>query len=272
MPGMRRRRHPLVALLVCSLALASVAVLPPRAAAADSSDAMATAVAGGSAQPSDVGQTDSAGEGWSWPLSPRPDVVAAFDPPVTPYGPGHFGVDLLGWPGQPVTAVADGTVSFAGQVAGTPVVVVAHGRERSTYQPVVAMVHRGDPVVVGALVGTLSNVSGHCLPLSCLHLGRRAGDVYLDPLELLGGGPVRLLPRADSAGGREIPGSPLLPRALTSPPPEWVRSRAAAHPELEAPAGSPPSIRSTALLAGAATGLAVGLGLVGKDGASNLLT
>jgi murein DD-endopeptidase MepM/ murein hydrolase activator NlpD len=137
--------------------------------------------------------TDS-GEAWDWPLSPTPDVVTGFHPPITPYGPGHVGVDLLGWPGQPVTAVADGTVHFAGQVAGTQVVSVMHGAERSTYQPVVAVVGRGDVVAAGQLIGTLSTDGGHCLPLACLHLGRRAGDIYLDPLALVGGGPVRLLP------------------------------------------------------------------------------
>jgi hypothetical protein len=130
-----------------------------------------------------------------WPLAPRPEVVAGFDPPTTPYGPGHVGVDLLGWPGQPVTSVAAGFVTFAGRVAGIPVVSVQHGGERSTYQPVVAAVTRGDAVAAGQLIGTLSNAGSHCLPLTCLHLGRRLGETYLDPLELLGGGPVRLLPR-----------------------------------------------------------------------------
>jgi hypothetical protein len=105
-------------------------------------------------------------------------------------------VDLLGWPGQTVLSVAAGEVSFAGQVAGTPVVSVLHGGERSTYQPVVATVRRGELVARGQPIGSLSNLGGHCLPLTCLHLGRRAGDAYLDPLELLGGGPVRLLPRS----------------------------------------------------------------------------
>lgn len=135
------------------------------------------------------------GQPWTWPLWPIPEVADYFDPPTTPYGPGHLGVDLLGYPGQPVRAAAAGTVSFAGQVAGKPVVVVDHGRERSTYEPVVAGVGRGDPVTAGQPIGTLVLTAGHCLPSACLHLGRRRGDIYLDPLELLGGGPVRLLPR-----------------------------------------------------------------------------
>jgi len=151
---------------------------------------------------------------WTWPLSPQPEVVTGFDPPATPYGPGHVGVDLLGWPGQQVASVAAGTVSFAGQVAGRPVVVVVHGAERSTYQPVVASVRRGDPVVAGQLIGTLSNVGSHCLPQTCLHLGRVAGTTYLDPLELLGGGPVRLLPR--HTGSLPSTAASLLPRLDSS--------------------------------------------------------
>ena len=32
--------------------------------------------------------------GWSWPLSPRPAVLRAFDPPARPWLSGHRGVDL----------------------------------------------------------------------------------------------------------------------------------------------------------------------------------
>ncbi|HEY7043125.1 MAG TPA: M23 family metallopeptidase, partial [Nocardioidaceae bacterium] len=68
---------------------------------------------------------------WSWPLQPDHSVVRGFEPPADPWGPGHRGVDIAGAPGQPVLAVAAGTVTFAGQVAGTGVVVVNHGRIRS---------------------------------------------------------------------------------------------------------------------------------------------
>src|SRR3954449_5146045 len=33
---------------------------------------------------------------WSWPLDRRPAVTRTFDAPVSPYGPGHRGVDLAG--------------------------------------------------------------------------------------------------------------------------------------------------------------------------------
>lgn len=138
-------------------------------------------------------EPDPAGS-WVWPLDPEPHVLEPFLPPADPYGPGHRGVDLAGTVGQPVLAVAGGQVSFAGQVAGRGVVVVDHGRLRSTYEPVLPAVRRGDQVAPGALVGTLTLAGGQCLPLACLHLGARDGDRYVDPLALLGGGPIRLLP------------------------------------------------------------------------------
>jgi len=153
-------------------------------------------------------------ERWIWPLDPQPEVVATFDPPEDPYGPGHRGIDLSGRIGQPVLAVADGRVRFAGMVAGRGVLVIEHGTERSTYEPVIAAVDAGDPVRAGQFVGRLELVSSHCWPAACLHLGRIEGETYLDPLEVLsdadgGGGPVRLLPFHDSVAGMTAPSLPV---------------------------------------------------------------
>jgi murein DD-endopeptidase MepM/ murein hydrolase activator NlpD len=131
-----------------------------------------------------------------WPLRPQPEVIERFDPPDSPYGAGHRGVDLLGHVGQTVHASLAGTVTFAGMLAGRGVVVVDHGDTRTTYEPVTASVSVGTPVAAGAPIGTLDLAMSHCLPRSCLHWGwiRNADDVYLDPLRLVGAGPVRLLP------------------------------------------------------------------------------
>jgi murein DD-endopeptidase MepM/ murein hydrolase activator NlpD len=131
---------------------------------------------------------------WQWPLDPRPALVRGFEPPPEPWLAGHRGVDLAASLGQPVLAVADGTVTYAGQVAGIGVVVVDHGAVRSTYQPVVAAVRRGATVDSGTVLGAITSVGSHCLPAVCLHLGARRGADYLDPLSLLGPTPVRLLP------------------------------------------------------------------------------
>ncbi|KAA1426268.1 murein hydrolase activator EnvC family protein [Nocardioides antri] len=129
-----------------------------------------------------------------WPLRPEPEVVARFDPPTSPYGPGHRGVDLLGRPGQAVRSALAGTVTYAGPLAGRGVVVVSHGDTRTTYEPVTARVSVGDPVAAGAVIGTLQPFASHCAPRTCLHWGWLRGETYLDPLRLVGAGPVRLLP------------------------------------------------------------------------------
>lgn len=131
----------------------------------------------------------------SWPLSPEPAVIGDFDPPASPYGAGHRGVDLAGSVGQVVHAALAGRVSYAGRLAGRGVVVVVHGTTRTTYEPVDASVPVGATVAQGAPIGALELPGSHCFPRACLHWGWIEGaDTYLDPLRLVGAGPVRLLP------------------------------------------------------------------------------
>jgi murein DD-endopeptidase MepM/ murein hydrolase activator NlpD len=129
-----------------------------------------------------------------WPLQPQPEVVHGFDPPDSTYGAGHRGVDLLGAVGQPVLAALPGTITYAGALAGRGVVVVDHGVTRTTYEPVAATVSVGTAVPAGAQIGTLGLAGSHCFPRACLHWGWIEGQTYLDPLRLVGAGPVRLLP------------------------------------------------------------------------------
>jgi murein DD-endopeptidase MepM/ murein hydrolase activator NlpD len=121
-------------------------------------------------------------------------VVASFDPPDSTWGAGHRGVDLAGHPGQPVRSALAGVVSFAGSIAGRGVVVVDHGDTRTTYEPVGATARIGDVVAAGDRIGLLTLAGSHCLPGACLHWGWLRGSTYLDPLRLVGLGPVRLLP------------------------------------------------------------------------------
>lgn len=150
------------------------------------------------------GTPSSTPSGAVWPLRPAPEVVAAFAPPATRYGPGHRGVDLAARPGQVVRAARTGIVTYAGRLAGRGVVVVAHGDTRTTYEPVSAGVSPGDRVSAGSPLGTVERFGSHCWPASCLHWGLLRGEVYLDPLTLVGAGPVRLLPWTGVAppGGR----------------------------------------------------------------------
>ncbi|MET1061505.1 MAG: peptidoglycan DD-metalloendopeptidase family protein [Aeromicrobium sp.] len=133
----------------------------------------------------------TAPEAWSWPLDDH-RLGERFAPPASDYGPGHRGVDIAAGVGDVVRAVAPGRVTFAGRVGGVPVVTVDHGTERSTYQPVRARVRVGDAVGAREVIGTLLGSPSHCAG-ACLHLGRRAGEDYLDPLDLLGGGRFRLI-------------------------------------------------------------------------------
>lgn len=157
-----------------------------------------------------------------WPLVPEPEVVRGFDPPDDPWGAGHRGVDLLGTPGQPVRTALPGRVSWAGVLAGRGVVVVDHGTTRTTYEPVEASVSVGDAVDAGDRIGRLSTVGSHCPPRACLHWGWIADPhTYLDPLRLVGSGPVRLLPlwRDDPATGPVVPATPT---PLRLPYAAWV--------------------------------------------------
>jgi murein DD-endopeptidase MepM/ murein hydrolase activator NlpD len=152
---------------------------------------------------------------WTWPLSPRPTVVAAFDPPDSPYGAGNRGVDLLGAVGEPVLAIGDGEVTYAGVLAGRGVVVISHGAVRSTYEPVSATVSVGDLVLAGDPVGALASVGSHCPPQACLHLGIIHGSVYLDPLSLLPHSQIRLKP----VSGDSIPMAMAMAMAMAAAPP-----------------------------------------------------
>ena len=152
-----------------------------------------------------------------WPLSPRPSVGAGFDPPTTRWGAGHRGVDLLGRAGQPVHTSLGGRVTFAAPLAGRGVVVVDHGAVRTTYEPVRASVEVGDVVGRGAVVGRLQHTASHCFPRSCLHWGLLRGADYLNPLTLVGAGPVRLLPLSgDLAEASDAPPSTSLAPRLRS--------------------------------------------------------
>lgn len=129
-----------------------------------------------------------------WPLVPRPTVVTPFDPPTTPYGAGHRGVDLAGRAGQRVRAALPGRVRFAGRLAGRGVVVIDHGATRTTYEPVTAAVAVGEAVAAGDTVGSLELALSHCFPHACLHWGWLRGEDYRDPLNLVAVASVRLLP------------------------------------------------------------------------------
>lgn len=141
-----------------------------------------------------------AGDGrLDWPLRPRPAVVRTFDAPALRWQPGHRGVDLAAAAGATVYAAQAGTVVFAGELAGRPLVSVAHpGGLRTTYEPVTPTVRRGQVVAAGSPLGELRAGHPGCGPAACLHWGAMWGPAsradYVDPLGLLAETQIRLKP------------------------------------------------------------------------------
>lgn len=134
--------------------------------------------------------TASAGAAWSWPTGTPVPVVRAFDPPEQRWQAGHRGVDLDVDIGSTVLAPADGVVTWAGPLVDRAVVSVQHEGVRSTFEPVEALVSRGQHVVRGQVLGTVTE--GHSP--GALHWGAKVSqDSYVDPLRMLVG-PVVLKP------------------------------------------------------------------------------
>jgi hypothetical protein len=130
-------------------------------------------------------------------------IVDDFRAPQTRYGPGNRGVDYGVEPGDDVRAAADGVVVFAGGIGSSSHVVVLHDdgiRTSYSFLDDVA-VRRGAHVHQGDVVGTARGA---------VHFGARAGDEYLDPTSLFGGGP---------------PEVHLVPTDLRAPQAEWQERR-----------------------------------------------
>lgn len=120
--------------------------------------------------------------GWLRPV--RGAVARPFAEPRSRYGAGHRGVDFVAAPGAPVRAANSGEVTFAGNVAGSLHVVVAHGgglRTSASFLATIA-VRRGQRVARGDVLGTTgAGVGEHA---GVLHFGLRVGDRYVDPMAL----------------------------------------------------------------------------------------
>jgi murein DD-endopeptidase MepM/ murein hydrolase activator NlpD len=117
-------------------------------------------------------------------------VVRRFDPPATPYGPGHRGVDLAAPPGTAVRAALPGVVAFAGPVAGRGWVTIDHGGGLDTTYGWIEprTVVAGQRLRAGASIGALAGDAAH------LDWGARRDGAYIDPLSLLGPWRARLVP------------------------------------------------------------------------------
>ena len=121
---------------------------------------------------------------WAWPVTGP--VIRGFDPPTTPFGAGHRGIDIAVPFGTSILAPEAGTVSFAGRVGGELFVTIDHGSGlSSTYSWLSSSAVRKDDVVArGQAIGaTGTGHLGSAVPH--LHLGVRLDGQYMDPLTYL---------------------------------------------------------------------------------------
>ncbi|MGA7149078.1 MAG: M23 family metallopeptidase [Microbacterium sp.] len=116
-----------------------------------------------------------------------------YEAPAHRYAPGHRGIDLRPASDRPdVLAPADGSVAFAGMVAGRPVLTIDHGDGLvTTLEPLETVLTPGTSVSRGEEIGTIA-LGGHTEP-GAVHFGVRLHGEYINPLLLLEGIPRAVL-------------------------------------------------------------------------------
>ena len=122
---------------------------------------------------------------WTWPVVGP--VIDPFDPPDSPFGAGHRGIDIATPAGTVIVAPEAATVTFSGKVGGQLFVTLDHGGGlESTYSWLSAtLVKKNDVVARGQPIArTGPGHTGKTPPH--LHLGVKLADVYQDPLAYLG--------------------------------------------------------------------------------------
>jgi murein DD-endopeptidase MepM/ murein hydrolase activator NlpD len=122
---------------------------------------------------------------WTWPVVGP--VIDPFDPPDSPFGAGHRGIDIAAPAGTIVVAPEAGTVSFSGKVGGQLFVTLDHGGGlESTYSWLSAtLVKKNDRVARGQPIARSGPGHPGKTPAH-LHLGVKLVEVYQDPLSYLG--------------------------------------------------------------------------------------
>jgi murein DD-endopeptidase MepM/ murein hydrolase activator NlpD len=136
---------------------------------------------------------------WTWPVAGP--IIRGFDPPASPFGSGHRGIDIAVALDTPIIAPAPGTVTFAGKVGGQLFVTIDHGAGlESTYSWVGSLAVRKNDVVTAGMTIASSGAGHPGGTIASLHLGVKLHDAYVDPLAYLGpvsvSGFIRLAPLA----------------------------------------------------------------------------
>jgi murein DD-endopeptidase MepM/ murein hydrolase activator NlpD len=130
--------------------------------------------------------TDAVGAAnWQWPVVGP--VIDPFDPPDTPFGAGHRGIDIATPVGTVIVAPEAAKVTFAGKVGGQLFVTLDHGGGvESTYSWLSATLVRKNDVVARGQAIARSGPGHPGKTPAHLHLGVKLNDVYQDPLAFLG--------------------------------------------------------------------------------------
>ncbi len=121
---------------------------------------------------------------WAWPVIGP--VIRGFDPPASPFGTGHRGIDIGAPVGSLVRAPAPGVVYFAGRIGAEIFLGVDHGAGlRTTYSWLGGLlVAKGDRVVTGQPIA--HSGWGHPGdPAPSLHFGVKLAGLYVDPMAYL---------------------------------------------------------------------------------------
>ena len=135
-------------------------------------------VTGGPASPA------RASAGWLWPVIGP--VIQGFDPPASPYGSGHRGIDIAAEVGTTVLAPAAGRVTFAGPVGGHLFMTIDHGGGlESTYSWLSGLIVRKGAVVARGQPIARTGWGHPTWPTPHLHFGVKLLDVYVDPMDYL---------------------------------------------------------------------------------------
>lgn len=120
------------------------------------------------------------------PLLPPVDgaIRVHFDAPEDAFGPGHRGIDYVTSPGEHIRASGAGVVTFAGAVAGTTAVTIAHAADvETTYSDLAEiLVAPGEQVEAGIWIGRTGVAHEGS---DGLHFGVKVAGSYVDPSTML---------------------------------------------------------------------------------------
>jgi hypothetical protein len=211
--------------------------------------------------PHAAGATRTRADNASWARPVPGAVTRPFVAPQSRYGPGHRGVDLAAPPGTPVVASGDGVVAFAGDVAGSLHVVIAHAGGLKTGYSFLSRVDvaSGARVKRGVRVG-LAGGAGDAHAVGVLHFSLRVNESYVDPMVLFAPPDLALIVHlAPPRGDPEGPVSPareqrIIADELARPValPAWLRDQ---RPSADGPGLVGVVVDAFGALGGAASGL-----------------